>query len=254
MAAQNSLLVANRAAITRTVSTAAEKRAEELAALLGPMLFPDGVPLNLTLIDFILALGSLLRSTQHGLEAKDRLLAKELGDDVAARDSRDAQRTHTRGSLIGTRAMIEGLFGPIGLARAGLTSAIPTDNDAVVQLCASAAHQIEVNDLGTAEGVTIDRPALAAKLRNDGQALGATLDHHQTEQRETQAARAERDKEAELWLRVYPGVADVLAGLAFLVGRNDIADRVRPTARRRAGEPVVVDLEPTDPVVGDPTE
>jgi hypothetical protein len=254
MAESNSKLVADRAAITRTVTSAAEKRAEEIAAPLEALLFPEGVPDTLTLVGVILAIGALLRRTQAGLEAKDRLLAKELGDDVAAREARDAQRTQTRNTVVGMRTMIEGMFGLAGLVRAGLSAPIPAGNDEVIQLAVSAAEQIELNELGSAEGVTLDRAALAGKLRGAAQAFDLTLELHQDEERETQIARGERDRQAELWLQVYPGVADVLAGLAFMVGRTDIADRVRPTARRRAGEPEPIDLEPTDPRVGDPTE
>lgn len=254
MPAPNSRLVADRAAITRTVTTAADKRGEEIADALEPMLFPEGAPSALTLIGFIYALAGLLARTQSVLEAKDAILAKEVGDDVVARDTRDARRSEARQILVGLRAMIEGLFGPVGLARAGLTAAIPTSPDAVVQLALSAADQIEANDLGTTEGVTLDRAAIAAKLRTSADALRASLDTHQAEERETQTARGERDAEAELWLQIYPGVADVLAGLASIAGRTDIAERVRPTARRRAGEPEPVDLEPvTDPRVGHPS-
>jgi hypothetical protein len=255
MAAPNSLLVANRADIARTVTTAGEQCAEEIAALLDSLLFPDGVPPVVTTRELILALVALLVRNQAKLEEKDMLLAKELGDDVMARDARDAQHIHTRAAVIGIRTVIDGMFGPVGLARAGLSAAVPTNNDALVQLATSAAHQIETNDLGTAEGMTLDRPSLAGKLRASAQAFRTTLDMTKTELRETQVARAERDQQAEVWLEIYPGVADILAGLASIAGRTDIADRVRPTARRREGVPEPIDLEPvTDPLVGGPSD
>ncbi len=41
---------------------------------------------------------------------------------------------------------------------------------------------------------------------------------------------------------MYQGVADTITGLYEIAGRPDLADRVRPTTRRRAGVP-----EDTDP-------
>jgi hypothetical protein len=255
MPAPNSLLVANRADIARTVATAGEQCAEEIAALLDSLLFPDGVPPVVTSRELILALVALLMRKQTRLEEKDMLLAKELGDDVAARDARDAKQAEIRAALVGVRTAIEGMFGALGLARAGLSSPVPTNNDALIQLATSAAHQIETNDLGTAAGMTLDRPLVAANLRTSAQAFRTILDVHKTELRETQLARAARDEEADAWLQVYPGIADILAGLASIAGRPDIADRVRPTARRREGVPEPIDREPAiDPLVGGPTD
>lgn len=254
MSDTNSRRVAKCATIVRTVATAGETCADEIVALLDSLLFPDGPPPNLTLRDFILALVAFILSVQAELEARDRFLAKELGDDVAARDERDEQQAKIRKDLVSIRALIESLFGDLGLARAGLAAPIPTNNDSLIQLANSSAEQIETNSFGSADGVTLDRAAIAGKLRGSAQSFRSALDTHKTEQRETQLARASRDIQLDLWFQVYPGVADVLAGLATIAGRPDIANRVRPTAGRRAGEPEPIDLEPPpDPSAGDLT-
>ena len=49
------------------------------------------------------------------------------------------------------------------------------------------------------------------------------------------------------WAVVYPGIADSAAALFALAGRQELADRIRPTARRRSGVPEEEDTEATTP-------
>src|SRR5690606_9507042 len=131
-------------------ATAGEKCADEIGPPLTSLLYPDGLPPDLTVRDFILALVALLVKMQTDLEEKDMILAKELGDDVAARDGRDEQYAQLRSTVISTRTLIESLFGSEGLARAGLRGPTPTNHDLLIQLANSAAHQIESKPLGSA--------------------------------------------------------------------------------------------------------
>lgn len=254
MSKTNSRRVANCATIVRTVATAGEKCADEITAPLESLLFPDGPPPALTLRELLLALVALILRVQTDLEAKDMFLAKELGEDVAARDARDEKQAKLRQDLVSIRALIESLFGAPGLSAAGLSGPVPSNNDVLIQRASSSANQIESKPLGSAEGVTIDSAVIAGKLRTSAQDFRTTLDFHKTEERETQLARAARDTQLDLWFQVYPGIADIFAGFAVIAGRPDIADRVRTTARRRAGEPEPADLEPQlDPSGGDLT-
>lgn len=66
------------------------------------------------------------------------------------------------------------------------------------------------------------------------------------EEREYQAALGARDLSVEQWSLVYPNVTDALGAFYSLAGRSDLADRVRPTARRRAGQPEEADTTPTE--------
>lgn len=52
--------------------------------------------------------------------------------------------------------------------------------------------------------------------------------------------------------RAYSGTADLTTGMALLVDRPDVADRVRPTARRRSGLPEPEDDNPELDPIGDP--
>ena len=54
------------------------------------------------------------------------------------------------------------------------------------------------------------------------------------------------------WAVVYPGIADSAAALFTLAGRPELAERVRPTARRRSGVPEEEDTESTTPAPPEP--
>jgi len=55
------------------------------------------------------------------------------------------------------------------------------------------------------------------------------------EEREAQVTREARNASLIGWNTSYQGVATVATGLFELAGQSALADRVRPTARRRAG-------------------
>lgn len=131
---------------------------------------------------------------------------------------------------------------------------MPTDPDPLAQKALAAADLIETADLGAPE-IPVDRPAVAAYLRASATHVSTSLDHVSREKREEQAARLKRDEADALLRRVYAGFADALAGLASAVGLVDVAQRVRPTARRRAGLPEEEDVVVADPaVVTDPND
>jgi hypothetical protein len=81
----------------------------------------------------------------------------------------------------------------------------------------------------------------AAQVRD---ALGAW----KQEEREGQTAMNARDDAETKLRRTYSTVADMFTAYASMAGLDAVADRVRPTARRRAGLP-----EPVDAEVGEPT-
>jgi hypothetical protein len=242
---------ADKARITRTVVSAAEKHGEEIAAGVEPLIFPEGVPAELTLAAVIVALGAGLDGIQKELERRDNLLVAELGEDTAASDAVVEKEAELRGSLVRARSGGEACFGTAALVALGLSEAVPPGIELLLRYADIAGGTIETARVEPiAADMTMDRPAVAANIRTQTAALRAAIDHDVFEERDTQSARSKRDVQAELWQRAYSGFADALAGLASAAGLSDIADRVRPTARRRAGIPEDIDV--SDPI--DPTE
>ena len=56
-----------------------------------------------------------------------------------------------------------------------------------------------------------------------------------------------RDQALDALRQAYSHIADAYAAYAALVGMHDVADRVRPTAKRRNGTPEPADTQPADP-------
>lgn len=67
------------------------------------------------------------------------------------------------------------------------------------------------------------------------------LDDVEREKREAQATLSAKDAQVARWPVVYPGSADVVAALFVMGGWPELAEKVRPTARRRAGTPEAED-------------
>jgi len=83
--------------------------------------------------------------------------------------------------------------------------------------------------------VTLDISKLVAALNAKSKELKDALDAVKREERQGQLTRSRRDQASNTVSARYQGVADAMTGLYELTGRADLADLVRPTARRRAG-------------------
>jgi hypothetical protein len=66
-------------------------------------------------------------------------------------------------------------------------------------------------------------------------ALSAALADVEREKREAQLTLEAKNKVLAEWTGLYPGIAGATTSLYEMTGRQDLADVVRPTARRRAG-------------------
>ena len=67
--------------------------------------------------------------------------------------------------------------------------------------------------------------------------LKDALDAVSREEREPQSTMSQRDNATARGTRTYADVAMILSGMATLAGLDDLASKVRPTERKRAGIP-----------------
>lgn len=239
-------LSANRAAVIRFLVTSIRQHAEAIGVPFEKLLFPDGVPPNLTLVMFLLALADTAERIYGVLALADVQLAQELSDDAGFRTERDDAEDAMRILLHRAQgAMIAG-WDERALEAVGLGGALPRGGDLLAQLGRTAAGRIETAELGPPL-IAIDRPALASLLRDGAARVERSLVDVTREEREAEELRAARDQADDEARRVYSGFADAFAGFALALGHVEVADRVRPTARRRAGLPEEQDLLATDP-------
>jgi hypothetical protein len=210
------------------------------------------VPDKLTVADFITAFHGALDRTTAGMAQADIDHAQELADDEAPRLSRDTAMTSLREQMMGLRGTFTTVYGAGILGAYGLGGDTPDDAELLLQRATHTAQLLKsrpITEKPRQLGIIIDAAALATALETTAQQLRTALADVRREEREAQLTQARRDEAIARWNQHYQGVADTITGLYELAGRAELADRVRPTARRRAGmtEDADVPAEPATP-------
>ncbi|APR83467.1 Hypothetical protein A7982_08816 [Minicystis rosea] len=231
-------LVSGRVAISRTVLSSVDVHGADVAEVLAGILFPQGAPPALTVPGLLTALHDALESATGAMTEADVAHARELSDDEAPRLARENGIAALRAQMIGLRATFTTVYGAGILGAYGLVGETPEDPESILQRAASTAQLLKsrpITETPRQPGITIDAPALGDALLARAVELRGALGDIRREEREAQMTLARRDEAVAIWNKRYQGVADIITGIYELVGRADLADRVRPTARRRAG-------------------
>lgn len=235
-----SKMAANRLAVTATVSSSAAVHGAELAETLHAALFPDGPQRPELTQKFLSGLGGLLDRAAAEVERSDLAHAAELLDDEEPRQRRDAAQASLAALLLGQRDTLSALYGAAVSRAYGLSEALPTAAPQLLQRGRSIAEQYRkrpLTDPPLRAGVTIKLGVLSSELKDAVAQLAGALDDVQRETREAQLTMERKSQAAEAWESVYTGVTHAFYGLYLLAGRRDLAERIEPTARRRAGLP-----------------
>jgi hypothetical protein len=230
--------VSDRVAITRTLTSAIEVHGAEVATALEEALFPDGAPATCDVRVFISALRAHAQRASDKVSAKDQAHAIELADDAEPRQAREVAKTALRESIIGIRGTLEGVYGASILKAYGLTGETPTENDELLHMASTVEdllRQRPLTEKALRVGITVDLKALADDVQGRISDLRAALGDVRREEREAQLTREARNAALIAWNTSYHGVAGVVTGLFELAGKSALAERVRPTARRRSG-------------------
>ena len=248
--AEVSKVVSDRVAITRTLTWAIEVHGAEVAQTLEAALFPGGAPANCDVRVFLAALRGHAQRAADEIASKDQAHAMEMADDAAPRQAREAARTALREGIIGIRGSLEGVYGSAILSAYGLTGETPTEADELVHTASTAEELLRTRALTEKPlrvGISVDTKAIADDLKERIDHLRAALGDVRREEREAQVTREARNAALIAWNTSYQGVADTVTGLFELSGQSALADRVRPTARRRAGLTEEADTESSTP-------
>jgi hypothetical protein len=230
-------LVANRQSNARAVITAIEVHVAAAAPAVSALLFPNGEPQHLTVAKVIEALGQALTARTEAMGTADRALADELGDDQPYRDARDAARAAVRAALIDCTSSVSGAYGANVVHAYALDGALPAADSVLLQQ-AKVVHSALAKGspkVAPKKGCSIEFAALAEDLQVHIAAFEASLKDVKREEREAEQALTRRDRDVASFEPVYTGIADIAAGLLEVVGQSELASRVKPTVRRRAG-------------------
>lgn len=239
-----SKVVSGQLKVSRTVEQAIEVRGDEVAERITDLLFPDGAPEQLDAQGFVHALRLALQRAGSQLEAAELAHATELADDVEIREARDDARAGLLELLGRARAVLLAAYGSEAVERAGLRVLSERRNHQ--QLVGHARYvieQLQPEILGapTDELLPVDLKALGLRLAAAAEQLEGTLSDLERERREAQVTLELREAASAQWRRHYNGAANAFVALATLAGLDAIAQRVKPTARRRAGRPEAID-------------
>lgn len=252
-----SRMVVDRVAITNTVLAAIDVHGPEIAPDLEKALFPTGTPKDLSVAALIAALGDLLKRRADTLVDADVAHATELADDDAYRTLREERNAETREFLSTLRSTLIRNYGQPIAGAYGLGAPIPDDPATVVVLARTVETLLRSRPLTeTAKNkfLNVDPKAAADALAVMAASLQATLGDIDREKREAQITQNAKNEAMTVWGTTYSGVADATAAFFVLAGRPGLAERVRPTARRRAGMPEAEDLpEGEEGAEGSPT-
>lgn len=244
-------LVTNWRRVARTVVSSIDANIDVIAPPLQRELFPDDPEGDDVRRWYLARARWLERKVDVFQECALGVLA-EQGDDSALRKNKEAAVAALRDVTRRTRSIAEGIYDPPTLKKLGLTGDTPANPDALVTYAANAASNLRTVALPPVDvpGVTFDPAERAARIEEALRRVEEAVRAQSADERENQGALRARDEAEEELRRAYVATADGFAADAAAAGFPRIAERVRPTSRRRAGLPEPEDLEGGDDTDG----
>ncbi len=215
---------------------------------------PDNPEVTIELNPLINGLSNLLKSATRKMAEKDLWVGEEIADDPQYRENRDSQQSSLRTEYISIKDLLFSIFGDSMLSKYGLSGETPTNPELLLTAAKNAANLLKKNPLPvpSRKGIPqIDGTALAMNLEENIEALETALRNVKKEEKELELAVRDRDISIAEWQKIYSSSAIIFAEVLKLGGRSDLAERVRPTARRISGseEPPVETETPAQTTV-----
>jgi hypothetical protein len=230
-----SKMVNDRQRSARVVIHAAFTQAETLSTQLEEMLAP-GLPAdgNSSVSGMIRRLGRTLQASIDRLVAADKAHEAEKSDDLAVRVELEEATEQLYREVVEFRTGLEAVGHPNALLHIGVAGATPREPVALVRLGQAVQDQlplvatmVPVRRGLTFDAMTYQEPLAAAVAR-----LEAAQDAMQREQRELQITLMAKNRALAEHDACFMTVARTLEALFRLAGLTELADRVRPSARR----------------------
>lgn len=230
--------VVDRTRSVGTVATTTEAHASELMerlrALFEPYLESGEVMPDVAF--FATLTVRHLRAANAALDVADRAHETELSDDPAARAERDEAGVSLRDTVSNLRSAITAVGGTPALQTLSIPGPLPADVRTLLRY-AAGLHEALLDEarvvVNTSRvGLALDRVVMAGVLLPEITRLQRALDHVAQEAAELGLTQTAKDNAIAANDVAFKGVANAMEGLLALAGRADLADRVRPSARR----------------------
>jgi hypothetical protein len=230
--------VIDRVRSAATVSASLETHADEIGRKLGEVLSPllkphESMPDAALLMRL---LGRMLSLRTATLTEVDAAHEAELADDAVPRTERDAAETELRGFLSRYRGMIGDTFGDEGLRVFGLWDPAPSSTRGVARYAtdfvAALRDPSRMPSVSPPPGVTLDRAAIAGVLESAARRLETTIGTVTKEVAEADATLTAKDRAVDHSDAGFLGAAQIGEATFLLVGRPDLAARIRASPRK----------------------
>jgi hypothetical protein len=193
--------------------------------------------------------GEILETLRAAHYEKELAYAAEAADDPAAREELDEATASMRALLIGSRQMFAGNFGQAAALDAGLAERTPEGGVLLVAFSENFIKALRVTpQRASLYGAIIDLTGNINSLDAALARLRAAQDAHNREARELQGAKLERDRAQEALRAAYVQIATYYESIFRMAGLDELADRLRPTARRASS----VEPPPVQPIADAP--
>lgn len=200
-------------------------------------------------------LGVTLKLSGDGLRTFEAEYLAERTDDAAVRAARDEALANGSAVYMDVKSLVSTAFGAGYASRVGLSGATERRPDLFAAQARNAQRLLATVEPPESRfgGAAIDVAALSSQIDAAVTPLEQALRDLDRESRENQAAMIRRDEAAEHWDTVYVFVANTMVELAKAAGEHALAERLRPTDRRRAGVEGPTDgPEPSGPTTDEP--
>lgn len=194
----------------------------------------------------IASIARLITGANARLEAAESAYSSEQADDAPVRKNRDdaAREVGERWSEV--KAQVMRRLGATAPREYGLEGELPATPDALSTQAANVVKLLREKPRAHTSRLGEFTTMAAADYLEEAQVVLATaLTAVRTEAKELQDALGRRDAATAEWSDSYQASATLLEGYLRLGRRLDLAERVRPTARRAAG--LDVPATPSEP-------
>lgn len=160
----------------------------------------------------------------------------ELADDAKPRQERDQWQGNLIKKVVSSRDSIESVLGRLALRSLGVSGRTPSEPVALIKTAKKLVDGLEDEEVKLpeprVEGVTIDRVKLAEGLRKAIDPLQKALDAVGLEERQAEATQTKKWEAITENDETFGNGARWLEQTYNLVGKTDIARRVRSSKRR----------------------
>jgi hypothetical protein len=220
------------AAVTAAADTHATQAASALSARLMPHLRSGEKLPDLALLFQLL--GREITTRAGEMTAADKAHEDELRDDAPPRHARDESAAELRHSLVGLREVAIGLYGSAVLESLGLSGHTPQDPALLSSYASTVIGALAKVHLprSRVRGGQLHTAEVTGALTTERDQLEAHLKDVAREAREAEATQVAKDQAIARYDRSFSDQAGLLSALLRAAHLDELADRVRPSARR----------------------